>query len=789
MAKEACCEALAEEGARPYAIPIGGSTPHRSGRLRRSPCVSCRTSARTSAAGRGRSCTPPRAAGRTRGCWPGGPSTAASAPHRARRSWPFGVAKGILLDPAYTAELANAVLDLLGLDDVRIVPPTTCASTADGSEPTTRWRPSRPTTRCVWAARTWGLGARPGLHGEGVRGAAGHGRAGGAGRRATTSCSGTPAVSRRSSPRAATRPRGPLGLQAAVTARRATTPLNEPIDMSRMPAAMASCLTAMPGFSTRSGSASRTSTRLIPTESERRPAPVPSTADDRRRTTAATTRMARPTRTAACPGVALVLRHEQADERGRPGHGEPVAPHADGGGSAPRGPPVPPGRLHLRRSGVCSPCMQRGNATGAERRACAWPRLRSRRAERHQRGVDELLGQQVEHPVELLDRARLAEAIDPDGDDPGAEHRAQPGQRVAGRVVHGDDRRARARSAGRRRARWSPSRSAASPGPRRRRAGPPATPGSSDRRWSGRGRSPRSPPRPGAGRPAASTSGSDARRWPPATAGPACDRPGCDRRRPAIGRPIAPGQHLGPQPFVAQTGAGGGEGRLVERSGRQAQVERVPVRCREAGQPVAQQPVERHRVGRLGVGSARAAPSRSRRDRRLVGALPPGPARCPTACRPRRSGRRCTARRSGRRGRGRRTGRRRCRSAAGARRAARGPGPSAWSVRKRFISLMPSSMWWPGGLLAPAQQPFGAQEVALRLGAEHAHLVDPAAEVGGDADVGRRRHHRRSATSGWLPSAVSRRPNVSWVDTGLLVIGPGLTGMAQDGPGWDAAGC
>ena len=55
-------------------------------------------------------------------------------------------------------------------------------------------------------------------------------------------------------------------------------------------------------------------------------------------------------------------------------------------------------------------------------------------------------------------------------------------------------------------------------------------------------------------------------------------------------------------------------------------------------------------------------------------------------------------------------------------------------------------------------------------GAEHTHLVDPAAEVGRHADVGRGRHQAVRRPPAALPSPVSRRPNVSCVETGRLLV-------------------
>ena len=67
----------------------------------------------------------------------------------------FGVAKGILVDPAYTAELADATLDQLGLTDVRVAAADVhldgAALGADYAEPT-----PDGDAALVWAARTGG---------------------------------------------------------------------------------------------------------------------------------------------------------------------------------------------------------------------------------------------------------------------------------------------------------------------------------------------------------------------------------------------------------------------------------------------------------------------------------------------------------------------------------------------------------------------------------------------------------------------------------------------------------
>ena len=257
--------------------------------------------------------------------------------------------------------------------------------------------------------------------------------------------------------------------------------------------------------------------------------------------------------------------------------------------------------------------------------------------------------------------------------------------------------------------------------------------------------------------------------------------------RPALlirlDQPVAAGEHVGPQRVVAQAGAGGGEGRLVERAGRQAEVQRVAVGRGEAGQPVAQQPVQRHRVGRLGQGQPGQLHPDRRRDRRLV--------------RPSLRSERDARRRADHDEAGAVVERvdQGVEAAADERvvdgadrqqvlavqlvtEAQRVQGEEEVHLADAQLDVV------AGGLLAPAQQPFGAQEVALRLGAEHAHLVDPAAEVGGDADVGRRRDQARRDL-GMVAEGRQQPPERLLGRDRLARDGSGLDRDGQAGPGWD----
>ena len=89
----------------------------------------------------------------------------------------FGVAKGILLDPAYTAELADATLDQLGLTDVRVAAGDVHL---DGAELGADYAQPTPEADAalVWADADRRLGARQGLHRQGARRAVGVGEDG-----------------------------------------------------------------------------------------------------------------------------------------------------------------------------------------------------------------------------------------------------------------------------------------------------------------------------------------------------------------------------------------------------------------------------------------------------------------------------------------------------------------------------------------------------------------------------------------------------------------------------------
>ena len=203
VAKDALADELRARGRRPFAIPIGGSTPVGAVGF---AAAFVELQRQCEAAGlRPRAVVHASSSGGTHAGLLAGRAAVAAAGGPVPEIVAFGVAKGILVDPAYTAELADATLDHLGLTDVRVA--------ADGRPPRRRRR-SAPTTRVptpeadaalVWAARTGGWVLDRVYTAKAFAGLLAHGRGRPLAGRATTSSSGTPAVSRRSSHRAGCR--------------------------------------------------------------------------------------------------------------------------------------------------------------------------------------------------------------------------------------------------------------------------------------------------------------------------------------------------------------------------------------------------------------------------------------------------------------------------------------------------------------------------------------------------------------------------------------------------------
>jgi 1-aminocyclopropane-1-carboxylate deaminase/D-cysteine desulfhydrase-like pyridoxal-dependent ACC family enzyme len=119
-AKDARCASLAEAGSRPYPIPIGGSTPLGAlgfawaWRELMDQCadVGCRPRAVIHAT----------SSGGTHAGLLAGRALYVHAELTVPEILAVAVAKGILADAAFTAGLADQVLDLLGADEVRVDP-------------------------------------------------------------------------------------------------------------------------------------------------------------------------------------------------------------------------------------------------------------------------------------------------------------------------------------------------------------------------------------------------------------------------------------------------------------------------------------------------------------------------------------------------------------------------------------------------------------------------------------------------------------------------------------------
>jgi 1-aminocyclopropane-1-carboxylate deaminase/D-cysteine desulfhydrase-like pyridoxal-dependent ACC family enzyme len=156
-ALEAAMDALADDlraqGRRPFAIPIGGSTPVGAVGF---AAAFVELQEQCAAAGLlPESVVHATSSGGTHAGLLAGRAAVAAAGGPVPEIVAFGVAKGILLDPAYTAELADATLDHLGLTDVRVAAADVhldgAALGADYAQPT-----SQADAALVWAARTGG---------------------------------------------------------------------------------------------------------------------------------------------------------------------------------------------------------------------------------------------------------------------------------------------------------------------------------------------------------------------------------------------------------------------------------------------------------------------------------------------------------------------------------------------------------------------------------------------------------------------------------------------------------
>ena len=153
VAKDTLAEELRGRGRQPFAIPIGGSTPVGAVGF---TAAFVELQRQCEAAGlRPRSVVHASSSGGTHAGLLAGRAAVAAAGGPVPEIVAFGVAKGILVDPAYTAELADATLDHLGLTDVRVAAGDVHLDGAalgdDYAQPT-----SDADAALMWAARTGG---------------------------------------------------------------------------------------------------------------------------------------------------------------------------------------------------------------------------------------------------------------------------------------------------------------------------------------------------------------------------------------------------------------------------------------------------------------------------------------------------------------------------------------------------------------------------------------------------------------------------------------------------------
>ena len=152
-AKDTLADELRSGGRRPYAIPIGGSTAV--GAVGFAAAFVELDDQCAEAGLQPRTIVHASSSGGTQAGLLAGRAAMAAAGAPVPDVVAFGVAKGILLDPAYTAELAGATLDLLGLTEVRV---DGADVHLDGAELGTDYAQPTPEADAalVWAARTGG---------------------------------------------------------------------------------------------------------------------------------------------------------------------------------------------------------------------------------------------------------------------------------------------------------------------------------------------------------------------------------------------------------------------------------------------------------------------------------------------------------------------------------------------------------------------------------------------------------------------------------------------------------
>jgi len=153
VAKDTLAEELRGRGRQPFATPIGGSTPVGAVGF---AAAFVELQRQCEAAGlRPRSVVHASSSGGTHAGLLAGRAGVAATGGAVPEIVAFGVAKGILVDPAYTAELADATLDLLGLAEVRVAAGDVHL---DGTALGVDYALATPEADAalVWAARTGG---------------------------------------------------------------------------------------------------------------------------------------------------------------------------------------------------------------------------------------------------------------------------------------------------------------------------------------------------------------------------------------------------------------------------------------------------------------------------------------------------------------------------------------------------------------------------------------------------------------------------------------------------------
>ena len=207
------------------------------------------------------------------------------------------------------------------------------------------------------------------------------------------------------------------------------------------------------------------------------------------------------------------------------------------------------------------------------------------------------------------------------------------------------------------------------------------------------------------------------------------------RRRFGLHQAIATGQHVLAQLGITETVAGRHERRLVDRPRREPQVEALAVGFAELADAVAQEPVERLRVARLGIREAGQFETDRRSDRALVRAALGGQRHAGRGADDDEAGAVVEAVDQGV-------------EPAAHERVVHGadgdevlavqlvPEPERVQGEEEVHLAEPELDVAAGGSLLPAQEPVDAEVVGLLDRSEHPELVDPPAQVRAHAHVG-----------------------------------------------------